>query len=287
MKSPLSVFCSTVLLWLGCACSSPAAICLDDTWADGTRTDQNLPEESAWFASSGSQLTAATNVMTLTIGSGSVMAITYFTSNAGSPVQLDLGDTLTVSLAMQFSGVASPNTSQGWRLALCDFADSTTPRLTADSYSTSSQGAGVQGYALFQNMGTTFRNASPMDIRKRTDISSSELLSATGAWTSLAAGPGNTNADPCFAQPGSWNGGVWTQGDYHLKSQGWRWNPATDAWTADDMTSPCIDAGDPSSSLANEPVTIPGAADGTVVNTAVDMGVYGGTSQASVKRALP
>ena len=101
------------------------------------------------------------------------------------------------------------------------------------------------------------------------------------------SGPGNTNADPCFAQPGSWNGGVWTQGDYHLKSQGWRWNEATGAWTADDVTSPCIDAGAPSSSLANEPVTIPGAVEGTVVNTAVDMGVYGGTSQASVKRALP
>src|SRR5690348_16809160 len=37
---------------------SHASVLLDDTWADGTRTDQILPTESAWFAASASSLTA-------------------------------------------------------------------------------------------------------------------------------------------------------------------------------------------------------------------------------------
>ncbi len=181
------------------ALSSHATVLLDDTWADGNRTIQNPPTESAWFASTGGQLSAATNAMNLSVGGSSVMIVSYFTADSASPAQLDLGDTLTISFALTLNGVAAQNPSQGCRLALCNFADSSTSRLTADSFSTSSQGTGVQGYALFQNMGTTFSDTTPMDIRKRTTVSDSALLSASGDWTSLVTGPGNTNGFPGFA----------------------------------------------------------------------------------------
>lgn len=41
------------------------------------------------------------------------------------------------------------------------------------------------------------------------------------------------------------------KGNYHLKSKGGRWNGTM--WIADDVTSPCINAGDPLSDYSNEP----------------------------------
>ena len=94
-------------------------------------------------------------------------------------------------------------------------------------------------------------------------------------------GIGNTEADPCFVEPGYWdpngtpedaNDDFWIDGDYHLKSQAGRWDPATASWARDDVTSPCIDAGDPMTPIGPEPFP-----NGGVVN----MGAYGGTAEAS------
>jgi hypothetical protein len=74
----------------------------------------------------------------------------------------------------------------------------------------------------------------------------------------------------------------WVAGDYHLKSQGWRWSPKDASWLSDDVTSPCVDAGDPASPLLGEPLTSPKDATGAVVNTRIDMGAYGGTAEASL-----
>jgi len=81
-----------------------------------------------------------------------------------------------------------------------------------------------------------------------------------GGW----AGEGNIDADPCFADPDN--------GDYHLKSQGGRYDPNEGGWTTDEVTSPCIDAGDPMSPIQYEPFP-----NGGVIN----IGAYGGTAEAS------
>jgi len=81
-----------------------------------------------------------------------------------------------------------------------------------------------------------------------------------GGWS----GEGNINADPCFADPNN--------GDYHLKSQAGRWNPQTQSWDQDDVTSPCIDAGDLASPIGLEPFPNGGR---------INMGAYGGTAEAS------
>jgi len=75
---------------------------------------------------------------------------------------------------------------------------------------------------------------------------------------------GNIDADPCFADP--------CNGDYHLKSQAGRWDVNEGRWTKDDVTSPCIDAGDPMSPIGLEPFPNGGR---------VNMGVYGGMAEAS------
>ncbi|UCD30168.1 MAG: right-handed parallel beta-helix repeat-containing protein, partial [Planctomycetota bacterium] len=54
-----------------------------------------------------------------------------------------------------------------------------------------------------------------------------------GGWP----GEGNIDADPCFSDP--------NHGDYHLRSQAGRWDPVSGSWVEDDVSSPCIDGGDP------------------------------------------
>ncbi len=92
---------------------------------------------------------------------------------------------------------------------------------------------------------------------------------------------GNIDKDPCFAEPGYWdpngtpqepNNDFWVNGNYHLKSQAGRWDPLIAGWIKDDVTSPCIDAGNPSSPIGLEPFP-----NGGIIN----MGAYGGTAEAS------
>ncbi|MHC4501197.1 MAG: right-handed parallel beta-helix repeat-containing protein, partial [Planctomycetota bacterium] len=88
-------------------------------------------------------------------------------------------------------------------------------------------------------------------------------------------GQGNISIDPCFVDADN--------GDYRLKSEGWRWDETRASWTWGDVTSLCIDAGNPGTPLHNEPESIaqdPNNVWG--VNLRVNMGAYGGTSQASI-----
>lgn len=105
-------------------------------------------------------------------------------------------------------------------------------------------------------------------------------------------GLGNLNQDPLFALAGFWAGlsdpdllptgpdnpdAVWIHGDYHVLSQTGRWHPDNHSWVMDELTSPCIDAGDPSCSWAGEP---------RPHGVRINMGAYGGTDQASCSLQL-
>jgi hypothetical protein len=101
-----------------------------------------------------------------------------------------------------------------------------------------------------------------------------------GAGVGIQNGIERINTDPMFVEPGLWSAAgpnipnlIWMDGDYHLKSQTGRWDPILQAWLTDASTSPCIDAGDPLYPLGLEPVP-----NGGIIN----MGAYGGTSQASL-----
>jgi len=103
-----------------------------------------------------------------------------------------------------------------------------------------------------------------------------------GGWP----GEGNIDAEPHFADPGRWvsssdpnqiaesndQNAVWIDGDYHLKSQAGRWDSINSSWIKDNVTSPCIDAGDLNSPIGFEPFP-----NGGIIN----MGAYGGTVEAS------
>ena len=96
-------------------------------------------------------------------------------------------------------------------------------------------------------------------------------------------GVGNVSSDPCFASVGYWQlvdeGGYWwwkwvdDDIDYHLQSQAGRWDPNINAWVTDTNTSTCIDTGDPNSDWTAELWPH---------GKSINMGAYGGTTQASM-----
>ena len=166
MRRKIAAHCGWLMVF-----SSGATTLLDDTFADGTRNNQNLPTDATWYVSSSGSWTTTANAMTVVNGTTAILGVSYFSVNSSTPVNLGVGDTLTATIKFSFIGVTTLNTSGGFRIGLFDFADSTlSPKwATADLSSNSGQGSGVQGYALFQTIG--IGNAAPMDIRKRTTTS--------------------------------------------------------------------------------------------------------------------
>ncbi len=64
--------------------------------------------------------------------------------------------------------------------------------------------------------------------------------------------------------------------DFHVKSTAGRWNGTE--WVTDDVTSPCVDGGDPDSDYSQEPAPNGGR---------VNIGVYGNTPEASKGVVVP
>jgi hypothetical protein len=95
------------------------------------------------------------------------------------------------------------------------------------------------------------------------------------------------NVEPDFVEAGRWvdsndpniavepndPNGVWVAGDYHLRSEGGRWDPNSESWVVDANTSPCVDASNPGCPLGDEP--------SDANNVRMNMGAYGGASEAS------
>jgi len=100
-------------------------------------------------------------------------------------------------------------------------------------------------------------NAQIFDDSAGIDVS---YCNIQGGWV----GEGNIDADPFFADQNNF--------DYHLKSEAGRFDANTGIWVSDGVTSPCIDAGNPTSPIGYEPFP-----NGGIIN----MGAYGGTTEAS------
>jgi len=125
-----------------------------------------------------------------------------------------------------------------------------------------------------------WRNSRSGDTYKEQIVNSSTpSYCLVQGWT--GGGMGNIDTDPIFTRSGRWVYDTGTTGkpswnntdsDYHLKSQAGRWDANEGRWTKDDVTSPCIDAGDPGSPIGLEPSPNGGR---------INMGAYGGTPEAS------
>ncbi len=125
------------------------------------------------------------------------------------------------------------------------------------------QGGGlfVRGNCRIQNCIVWFNQADQDDNHIETDGSNVSHNNICGIDPD---DHGNVSLDPCFADPNN--------GDFHVKSQAGRWDAVQGVWVQDEVTSPCIDAGDPATPIMHEPFP-----NGGLVN----VGAYGGTAEAS------
>jgi hypothetical protein len=110
--------------------------------------------------------------------------------------------------------------------------------------------------AFWQNTGGNFAGGSNTGVG---DIVTAPQFARDGRW--------DTNGTPDTSDD------FWVDGDYHLKSQTGRWDPAENWWMLDGVTSYCIDAGSPSSDWSAELWPH---------GQRINLGAYGETPQASM-----
>jgi len=189
---------------------SRSAVLVDDDWDDGDRTETNLPDESAWYASSAITTptlssaigTLTGNVRMFETNTGSRLWISHFTP-AGAPVELALGETLKITATFSAANITtSPATSRGLRIGLFNFSEPGATRVSADGFSTGSgagaPGANVTGYILNMNFAPSFTINNPLQIMKRTDTATNNLMGASAVFTALSSG-GGLSGTPGFA----------------------------------------------------------------------------------------
>ena len=152
------------------------------------------------------------------------------------------------------AGIAMPPKTAGRKLL------HSSPNIVNCTIIKNGYGAILNGRPIIANS-ILYYNVTNSDAAQiSSDLPSVTYSDVQGGWP----GEGNIDTDPLFDDPDN--------GDYHLKSQAGRWNPSSQSWIIDDVTSPCIDAGDPSSPVGLEP---------SPNNGIINIGAYGGTSEAS------
>ena len=172
------------------AVASPSlggTVLLDDTWADGSRTETNLPTESAVWISAPGNVTMAAGSLSYTQSGSSQRLHTYFTPD-GSPATLAVGEMLKATIEFVPRVNITSTTSRNFRVGL--FHDPTGPRVLADS-TNDAGGAGnpwqdSEGYAVFLPITPGPGNTSPFQINKRNIFTNSSLL---GSGTSYTTSP--------------------------------------------------------------------------------------------------
>jgi len=180
---------------------------------------------------------------------------------SGSP---DLSNCLFVENSAATSGGAIRNSNSGsTTLTNCTFGANSAGN--GSGLACNPDDGGSESPCVFQVTNCIFWNGGDEILNDDKSIvnvaySNVQRGSGRGPWQ----GKGNINADPHFADQDN--------GDYHLTSKTGRWDPDSQNWVQDKVTSPCIDAGDASTPIGIEP-----SPNGGLVN----IGAYGGTAEAS------
>ncbi len=195
-----------------------------------------------------------------------------FTGNIGGVMKHMIGGLVVLNCV--FAG----NIESDWSGGIFSLSQDTTIQNCTFSNNSATHGSSALNARLGAKVTDCifWDNSQPV-IDGREDTLFVRYCDVQGGWS----GEGNIDVDPCFAMPGYWdqNGtpddtsdDFWVDGDYHLKSEVGRWDPASESWVIDDVTSPCIDAGDPLTPVMFEPHPR-----GCFIN----MGAYGSTEEAS------
>lgn len=162
-------------------------VLLDDTWTDATRTDTDLPNESAVWVSHKNGVTMGTGSLSFDQtsdgggSSGSQKMWTYFAAE-DDPVSIGVGQQLVTTIKFTPNGLYD-SSSENFRLGL--FNDSTDDQLLEDTNSDS--GGGIwgdsTGYGVRFALSNGTTTADNPQIGKRDDMTNSSLLGSSGAYT--------------------------------------------------------------------------------------------------------
>ncbi len=189
MKLPqtTSALLGTCLLTAGL--STQAQVLLNDTWADGSRTEQNLPTESQWFnGGTGATLTPSVGHLVMGVpATSSASWTTYFAAEGSEATLANTGDTIKLTWTFTPANVNLNNTSQNFRLALVNTPGA--DRLAADGAPGT---AAYTGYGMFMNLGQTLGNSNPFRLMER-NVASGAMLGTSGDWAGLANGATSGN----------------------------------------------------------------------------------------------
>ncbi len=174
----LSSFCSGQVL-------------LYDTFADGSRVETNLPNESGYWASSAGDVATSAGSVALTMGGSSRRMHTYF-AGAGTPVSLSVGETLMTTVTFSPKGAFNDTTSRNFRFGL--FYDPV--QMTQDGVGDSGLSNGwydATGYNAQFSLSSSDTSANAR-VGKRTGTEGSySLLGSDSAYTYAPNGDKVTN----------------------------------------------------------------------------------------------
>lgn len=170
---------------------SSAAVLLDDTFADGSRIETSLPNESGFWASSAGDVTTTAGNVRLDMAGSSRRMHTYF-APAGSPVSLGVGEKLVASIDFIPEVAFVASTSRNFRMGLF-YNDA---QFAADGVGDSGTGnswTDATGYNATFGLSDTASVATAR-CGKRTNLTGGlSLLGTDSAYTFAAGGTGAGN----------------------------------------------------------------------------------------------
>jgi hypothetical protein len=203
-----------------------------------------------------------------------------WTENGGGAVSNQGGSLVTIE-----NCIIADNVADGFGGAVENYSAEVLLRLCTISYNHAGWvcggiSSGLSSTVRLENCilwGNTDGEERNLEQAQLTDDSNGTTVdySCVQGWTGDFDGTGSFGHDPLFADR--------ERGDFHLRSEGWRWDGRRRRWTYDRRTSPCIDTGHPGQSAGDEPAVVPDGPNGVpAVNRRVNMGAYGGTSEATL-----
>jgi hypothetical protein len=184
---------------VGLAAGSASAnvVLLNDTFADGSRTETNLPNESAVYASHPDAVTMGPGSLSYSQSTSSQRLHTYF-APVGNPVSVGVGEQLLAEIDFYARDGLGTSTSRNFRVGLFHDPDGT--HVTTDGYNdaggSGNPWANAEGYSAFFPLSSSPGTTNLFQIGKRTvtDGSQTSLMGAGAAWTQASAGGGVVTA---------------------------------------------------------------------------------------------
>lgn len=195
MKKTTSIRFAALLAALGgcllATATASAEVLLDDSFADDSRLETDLPNESQVFLSHPDASAMVSNMLRYQIQSSSTKAHVYFAPNSQFS-RLGVGDTLTASFSViPRVSINLDDTSRSFRFGV--FHDPTDPHVLED---TNDDGGGdgdpwsdAEGYGVqLAFMSDPANTREVFDLGKRTDLDNSSLLGSSGAYDKSSGG---------------------------------------------------------------------------------------------------